>query len=215
MEEPRQGAEGSEGGGSGLLEARRLGSPLASSGTEFPDFPLSSPCLLLPPSGPRLPQIADQGHHPLLESCPGSPLSPTLARAGWDRVLTVSLGLRWEQVLDRQTRLQMWLRELCVETCLLSASPGRPPPHWLHPLTDKHPAGRGARSGQRRPLSPGLEQAALCPVLQPRPPPPPAGPQRAGPRREVGKGLRRTLRSPSLPYWYPLRPAGQGRCGVC
>lgn len=72
-----------------------------------------------------------------------------------EQILTVSLDLRWEQVLDRQTSLQMWLPELCGETCVRSLPRG-PPPRQLHPFADRHPA--GAR-GQEWTEAPSVSRA--------------------------------------------------------
>lgn len=103
-------------------------------------------------------------------------------------------------------------------------SPATPPPHRLHPFTDRHPVGRGARSGQRRPLSPGLKQPALCPLLQPWMPPPRRGPN--GRAQEEGRWERSweegTLRGllDSSSHAPPSPPSNNGcaagqRGGVC
>lgn len=124
-------------GGPALLETQWPGSPLAASlahlvprslsGLHLP--PLTTLQTLTPPipkllSSQLLPDApcTTMPWSPISWSHPEAP-SPKLARVRWGRILTVSLGLRWEQVPDGQTRLQLWLLVLCGETCLQSSFP--------------------------------------------------------------------------------------------
>lgn len=171
------------GGGPGLLETQWLRSPLASLFTELPDLPLTFTCLPSPPSKHCLPQIPSSSPDfwspaevPFPQGWPGQ--GPRADGAGY------SLSA-WEQVLDRQTRLQMWLPELCGETCLQSSFPRRHPP-LAPPLHRQTPS--GAR-GQEWTEAPSVSWAGTgWPVSSSpaSPASPHAGSQKAGPRRKGG-----------------------------
>ena len=200
--------EGSVVGGPGLLEAQWLGFPLASSPAKLPDFPLTFSCLPPAPSKQCLPQIPNSSQTLRAHAVPSASVSWNPAEApsspGWPGQGAGQMG----QDTHCQPGSRFWTGRRgckcgswsCAGRPVFSCpSPATPPPHRLHPFTDRHPVGRGARSGQRRPLSPGLKQAALCPLLQPWMPPPRRGPKWQGPGgREVGKVLgRRNTERPS------------------
>lgn len=192
-------------------------SGLASSGTEFPPpsgLPLSPLTTFWPLSPPnRRPPAPQLLPDPRCSTVPPSPSRALPRRSlGWDRELTVSPGLSGSRFwTDRRGCECGW--ESCVWR---PVSCGPPPADPLRagsaPSHTEAQRGQGARSGHRRPLSPGLQQAALCPVLQPQSPPPPAGPRQA--QEGAGKGLGRTLRSPSAPPPNtPPVPLVAGRAG--
>lgn len=200
--------EGSVVGGPGLLEAQWLGFPLASSPAKLPDFPLTFSCLPPAPSKQCLPQIPNSSQTLRAHAVPSASVSWNPAEApsspGWPGQGAGQMGQDTHCQPGsrfctgrRGCKCGSWS---CAGRPVFSCpSPATPPPHRLHPFTDRHPVGRGARSGQRRPLSPGLKQAALCPLLQPWMPPPRRGPKWQGPGgREVGKVLgRRNTERPS------------------
>ena len=199
------------------MEAWWPDSPLASLLTSFPDIPLSFVCLqILSPSSPKLPSsklFLTSVHHDAISPKPRPPLKSPFPQAGQGRgrILTVSLGLRWEQVLDRQTRLKCGCWS-CVGRPVFSppspTDPTSPPAPPLH----RHPVGQGARSGQRRPLCwnklPCVFFSSLGHVS------PTAGPQQAGPRSKgrgmvAGKGPGKDTESPSLPTVPSCRQLGR------
>lgn len=152
---------------------------MASLFTELPDLPLTFTRLPSRPSKPYLSQIpkcshqhssqtlsAPQGHHP---QTLGAPLKSPVPQGGQGRMgqnthcqpgPEVGAGSGQTAEAANVAGGAVW-----GDLSLVGLPPLTPPPHRLHPFTDRHPVGQGARSGQRRPLSPGLEQAALCPLL--------------------------------------------------
>lgn len=178
---------------------------LVSTLTELPGLPPAFACLPSLPSKPCLPQIPKCCHPNSsltlsVPQCRGLQILGTLVKssfpqAGQGRDLMQmgqdthpQLGLRWGAGSGQTGEAaNVALGAVWGDLSSVVLPPLTPPPHRLHPFT----VGQGARSGQRRPLSLGLEQATLCPLLQPQLPPP-HGQSPEG--REVGRGLEGALR---------------------